>query len=400
MRRNWTWSVAFVAATGLALSSCGGSSAAPPPQTVAPTAPRRAFDPPTRFDVVKAVRLPDEATGIALYTTKAFVAMPSNLEVIDTTTGKVINTITPDLKPADPADKPAAPKLAGIDGIDTVLVPMLVTVPGKGTKSARNAVEIIGVGARSAKRLWSVRVEIDKAGSAQPMNTAVVGVVGNIVVLRANGATYGVDIAAKKTVWSTAGFEAAAVTSAAVVGVTGDGASGQQVGSLNFADGTQRWVDARLSTGLNVQPGGQTFVLISGSDFNTGKSFYGLIDTSTGTAGQPVELHSPHQIICSYDDAATTACYTENWSGGFDSTTGNWLWKLPDPQADRVSITVTAAWHGAVYGVTDNGPVVLDARTGADLQPKPGAAPSVVNSYGGAGQHPTEAGLYAFTAVG
>lgn len=45
--------------------------------------------------------------------------------------------------------------------------------------------------------------------------------------------------------------------------------------------------------------------------------------------------------------------------------------------------TVTAVWHGAVYGYTDHGPIVLDATTGADRNDHPGIAPTLVDAYAG-----------------
>jgi outer membrane protein assembly factor BamB len=66
-----------------------------------------------------------------------------------------------------------------------------------------------------------------------------------------------------------------------------------------------------------------------------------------------------------------------------DATSGAFLWQLPDSAANRVAPTVTAVWHGAVYGYTDNGPLVLDARTGADRDDSPGAAPNVVDGFVG-----------------
>jgi hypothetical protein len=49
---------------------------------------------------------------------------------------------------------------------------------------------------------------------------------------------------------------------------------------------------------------------------------------------------------------------------------------------------ITAAWHGAVYGETGNGSVVLDGRTGADRSANPGASPQLVNEYFGVGVPP------------
>lgn len=58
---------------------------------------------------------------------------------------------------------------------------------------------------------------------------------------------------------------------------------------------------------------------------------------------------------------------------------GKVLWQLPDEQSDRVAPEVTSAWHGRVYGETENGPVALDARTGEDAPAGPGIAPVLVN---------------------
>lgn len=49
-------------------------------------------------------------------------------------------------------------------------------------------------------------------------------------------------------------------------------------------------------------------------------------------------------------------------------------WTLPDTGHTRVAPTVTAVWHGAVYGYTDHGPIVLDAATGTDRNDHPGIA--------------------------
>lgn len=65
--------------------------------------------------------------------------------------------------------------------------------------------------------------------------------------------------------------------------------------------------------------------------------------------------------VCSTPGQDSTATAT-----ALDSTTGRLLWQLPDKASGRIAPSVTAIWHGAVYGSTENGAVVLDARTGAD----------------------------------
>jgi hypothetical protein len=53
----------------------------------------------------------------------------------------------------------------------------------------------------------------------------------------------------------------------------------------------------------------------------------------------------------------------------------------PD-SSGRLVPAVTAFWHGAVYGETQNGPVILDGRTGKDRS-SPGVAPIGVDQYTG-----------------
>jgi hypothetical protein len=88
---------------------------------------------------------------------------------------------------------------------------------------------------------------------------------------------------------------------------------------------------------------------------------------------------------CVWDEATTTVCGGDTQVFAVDAATAAPLWQLPDPAANRVAPRMTTAWHGAVYGTTVNGPVVLDARTGADRDSRPGAAPVLVDAYLGLG---------------
>ena len=76
-------------------------------------------------------------------------------------------------------------------------------------------------------------------------------------------------------------------------------------------------------------------------------------------------------------------CSGPNRTFALDAVSAQLLWSLP--AAGRVPPQVSTAWHGAVYGTTVNGPVVVDARTGRDRNPAPGAAPVVVDGYLGSG---------------
>jgi outer membrane protein assembly factor BamB len=75
-------------------------------------------------------------------------------------------------------------------------------------------------------------------------------------------------------------------------------------------------------------------------------------------------------LACRYDQAAVTVC-TMGTSLVFalDATSGKQLWQLPT--TGWIAPTVTAAWHGAVYGTAGDKPLVLDAKTGVDREPSP-----------------------------
>ncbi|WP_226358252.1 hypothetical protein [Pseudonocardia sp. ICBG601] len=72
---------------------------------------------------------------------------------------------------------------------------------------------------------------------------------------------------------------------------------------------------------------------------------------------------------------------------GLDRDSGAELWRIV-ADAGRVPPRVTATWHGAVYGFTDSGPVVLDGRTGMDRTATAAAAPFLVNEYFGVSAAP------------
>ncbi len=83
-----------------------------------------------------------------------------------------------------------------------------------------------------------------------------------------------------------------------------------------------------------------------------------------------------------------------------DATSAQLLWKLPDDSGHRVAPDVSTVWHGLVYGKTTNGPVILDARTGADRPGTPGAAPSVVDGYAGLALGDKRDTLFAYPTTG
>jgi hypothetical protein len=105
-----------------------------------------------------------------------------------------------------------------------------------------------------------------------------------------------------------------------------------------------------------------------------GEPFFILIRADRSVVGRFIGM------TCWYDEVSVTVCAGENrFAFALDSTSNAVLWAMPEEGSRRVVPTVTAAWHGAVYGWANRAPVVLDAKTGADREPSPGLAPEVVN---------------------
>ncbi|WP_374772667.1 hypothetical protein OG756_05520 [Streptomyces sp. NBC_01310] len=73
---------------------------------------------------------------------------------------------------------------------------------------------------------------------------------------------------------------------------------------------------------------------------------------------------------------------------------------VPDKNAGRIAPQVAAVWHGRVYGKTADGPLALDARTGAGLPTRPGVAPYLVNEYTGLALSESDDALTAYPTNG
>ncbi|MEU6212733.1 hypothetical protein ABZ891_22860 [Streptomyces sp. NPDC047023] len=107
-----------------------------------------------------------------------------------------------------------------------------------------------------------------------------------------------------------------------------------------------------------------------------------LLDVTSGTvrATMPPGLRAAG---CTHDGAATLVCTHGFTVAAVDTASGALLWSLKPDEPGRTPPTVTAVWHGRVYGRAVGGPVALDARTGADMPTKPEAVPLRVNEYAG-----------------
>jgi outer membrane protein assembly factor BamB len=403
-----------------------------PGATGAATAPGRvAHDPPTKFDPASRVALPSEVNPprsvvggtfdpppppILLEGSTAFVAAPTRLLVIDTATGRTKATISPRHEPMNAGPQVGSEPAEGcvlvdVDGKKLVVVPFVTKVPGLGTTPARSVLEVFAVAAATGRPVWDTQLELapGTATDATSVSAAAVGAAGRTVVVRVLDRsndfardTYAVDLASRRIAWHRAGFDAGAVAGAVVAGRLAYDQIGIQarLTGLAVGDGRQRWIAPAASADLTVLPGGPTYIVVAGARYSDLGRFLRLVKVATGAAVDSPHLASLAGITCRFDGAAVTVCANREWAGAFDAATGKWLWELPDRIANRVAPTITAVWHGAVYGTTTNGPVVLDARTGADREAAPGAAPYAVDGYVGIAVDGSDGRVYAYRPTG
>ncbi|MEJ2868952.1 hypothetical protein WCD74_14360 [Actinomycetospora sp. OC33-EN08] len=396
------------------LAACSGSQApAPPP----------AHDPPTAFGPSSGTLLRGTSgslTGsygarpelpVALDGTTVWVADAGGLSRADST-GAATAVAVPPGRWVSGAPRP-------VPGAGLVLAGSASVVPGSGTTPPGLAVELLAVtrsraGEADPAVAWTAAAPLPWTEAPRSVRVAVAGVasVGDgrrVAVLTASTgtrrSTVAVDLDARRVLWVADGVLAGAVldgrdpdgvpvpgallpgepvvVGAAVPPGGGSGYSPSATVGLDVLTGARRWSADDGSTALSVHRAGPATVTVAGRRPTSAKAFLTVYDAGGGTRNAVDLGTATAPPECTWDEAATAVCSGSDRAFALDAPTGALLWSLP--AGGRVAPAVTTAWHGAVYGTTVNGPVVVDARTGRDRNAAPGAAPVVVNAYLGVG---------------
>ncbi|MEV0889650.1 hypothetical protein AB0J03_38490 [Streptomyces microflavus] len=213
---------------------------------------------------------------MALHKDKAFVATLDRLLAVNTTTGSLTATTTPTadaLSVLSRDDRNHSAPPAVIPGADPlVLAPFFVRRPGVGTQAATNFIELTATNASSDKVDWRLPLTLPswtKDGS--PRTVSVVGASKKVVIVTVStgasslfsaATTYGIDLTARRVLWTKDRFEATTVTGNIVVGEleTSDGTY-ESARGYDLLTGTERW---RGEDGLNldVKPAGPHLLLV------------------------------------------------------------------------------------------------------------------------------------------
>jgi hypothetical protein len=389
--------VALVVAAVLA--GCTAAPPADPGRAAVPPLIRQAFDPPTAFGPPEltlgrdtAIPVPQVLDGI-----HGWSLAEGGLTRTDLTTGDMLTGGLPrsplfaGLDVSRPTaigapDVLRAPVLADLPAGRRVLAAWPVEQPGQGTTPARRGIELVSADPQTAQTLTTTTVPLPDTwleASLTGFTVYVAGVVGTTAIVSAaatdTALTAAVDLTSGRLVWSVPDVAAQLLTDDTVVVRFRDLAKNELRG-LALADGRPRWAGVAGST---VWPVGASQALVN---LRTVENAWGgsqVIDTATGRpADSP--LNGQPGWSCRSDEQDLTICSLAPYTGtdavlAFDDD-GTELWRITR-DSGRAIPTVTAAWHGMIYGYTDAGPLVLDGRTGQDKAVTASTAPLLVNEY-------------------
>lgn len=395
----------------------------------------RRFDPPMRFAGDGGVALDSGALEgnlagdiTARYVTVkdrlAYVSRPDGVVAYDVTTGredwKVSIGDTRQSSNEGPfvGEQGPRPPRIGDDG-KTGAAAFVTTQKGSGTTTSRTRLEVVGFDLKTGKERWHIKSLLSKDLDLMSFE-AVTDVVGFtdttvLVTYEANGDNYGalLDTDSGKVIWDTpVSFAGDGMyvrtwhdetftvsTSEPAKNADGLDTTVPVLTGYSTTDGKQRWQykggAANWEKFTAVLPIGPDLVGVAhhlATSDPTGEDTNRLevLDASTGKERSRTDklptigFNDDVDLGCRYDQRSTTVCAgsVSEVVMAFDAKTGELLWSLPDEQAGREAPKVLTVFHGALYGSTSNGPVILDARTGKDEVTDPGQTAVEVTPYG------------------
>ncbi|MFJ3726625.1 hypothetical protein ACIPYQ_29250 [Streptomyces sp. NPDC090045] len=396
--------VALLAGCGPAADD-GKQNSSTPPAAATPSAPAKRtltpHDPPQWFDARGKTPLPEAATKgrtnlagqvrgggedlpVLLHEDRAFVVSPTGVQVIDLADGRTVGeeTARGDVLAQDTDGFILPPVLAGSE----VLVPFLLTMPASGTHTAGAMVELVAVStAPPYKAAWRTTVKLPDWAlqSSGKVQAAAVGAEDGTAVVTVTGGdnavSYGIDTASHALRWTQPGLEAVQTGAGTAVGLLHVEPLTSVPLGVDLATGTEKWRGAKTYAAI-MNGAGPGTVRVAGPQ--VGDKGDQLLDVTSGKARATMPP-GMRAMSCTFDRGQTLVCTHGFAVVAVDAATGKPLWALKDGDQGRKAPTVTAVWHGRVYGRGVGGPVVLDARTGTDMPTKPEAAPLLVNSFAG-----------------
>jgi hypothetical protein len=397
---------------GAVLAGCGGgggddkaaqSTSEPPKATSTSAKPeRKSFDPPKVFSSSPAATLTEKITYdsevvAALSDGNVYVGDTKTVEALDGLSGSPLWTVQPTLPPMQQT-KPHAPVVD--EDKHLVYYAFSVKVPGKGTTPSHPAFEVVAVEATSGKKEWTTTVDVatEDPGNVTDGDVRVIAATAGSVVVTwfsntfSVGNTYVLDTGTHQVRWKHDQFLAGDVDTDIVVGNAGKPFISEKrtFTGLGLADGAEKWATPPAQTPAEIMPVSPKLVATNRQDYDSGDYQFDIVDVTTGKSLYTRKVDTPlglsYRVDCHYDLKSIFVCAdSEVRVFAFEAANVGQkpLWEITQSTA-RVPPSVTAAYHGLIYGMASgSGPVALDAKTGEDAPDAPGLAPILVDKYVG-----------------
>ncbi|MFZ3467454.1 PQQ-binding-like beta-propeller repeat protein, partial [Streptomyces sp. 4.24] len=249
-------------------------------------------------------------------------------------------------------------------------------------------VEVLAVDAATGRSVWTAEFQPVSGGPvslSEVRAPQVVAIDKDNVVVVASNATYVLSRQDSSLRWKQSGFRAAVLADGVVAGSQSTDVMQGQISGFAVGSGQPRWTVLEGKGPLPVSAAGPGMLATSRGSTLT------VLNAATGTVRATADNSEklPGQWKCRYDERSLVLCAYEDGNGrtgalaAFDTASFQKLWALPDGSG-RLMPRVTAFWHGAAYGRTSNGSVVLDGQTGQDRAADPdGNSPFEVDQYSG-----------------
>ncbi len=393
-------------------------------------------DPPKKFGTGTPMSMKTPEPGAAIPGDAAFkdrVAIVGQIAVMiedgyfvatDVTTGERRWQL-----PAVPAEQAQTIEVANNSGLTTmkagdrtlVVAAFSEQVKGSGTTLDHGQVSVQAIDPAEAKPAWKVDVDWSPYGAETTATPPGVHQVvadndsGLVAVGLGSRATLVVDANTQKLVWGMKSHTLMAFGQGVVALQTSNAIGKFGVIGLDAKTKQERWALrtwSKETTSLNEIGSTPSVVVLSQKEYKTDPKTGNSVEPRTRivlslASGKPVARFKGNDKMadivsqnCEYDGTSVLVCsYAANEIFAVDATTGQKLWGF-DNTGSRRPPAVTAALHGVIYTKAQNGPALLDAKTGQDVPGDPGAVAMVVNEYGAASYETDIAPILLHPAIG
>ncbi|WP_157248627.1 hypothetical protein [Nonomuraea typhae] len=351
---------------------------------------------PLRFDGNAAHTLPTGRGGfptLALYGRAAWLSHASGVTVYDLATGRDVADLATQHPPVYDLPRPgdlskkqltmirgriAFPALAEIGGEPA----MLTVVP---VKLARRQAgfEMIAARTDDGKLLWRLPVDIygEPAGKLGSFHLSAAEGVASVTWSEDGKVTgsFAVSLEEPRVLWQRRNFWAIGRSGDALAGFRHETDRDYALTGIGARDGRDLWVKAI--------PGGATWEIRSNGgplvQLVDDSAQARLVDVATGDVMLPKGNGLTKRMTCDHGDGGTVLLCASRQDGAFAlDYAGKILWRRSAGDGpENWQATVVAEFKDLFYVKGDDGPFVVDGRTGRTVSAGAGVVPDRVNAY-------------------